>query len=79
MQADPPDPKQIPAQDAIGVTVVLLTCSYKKQEFVRVGYFVSCEYQDPELSENPPATPIFEQVRVTIQVDINDPLLRRAP
>lgn len=62
MQADSPDIKQLPPQDAVGVTVVLLTCSYKKAEFVRVGYYVSNEYIDLELRENPPTAPIYEQV-----------------
>ena len=61
-QADCPDEKQLPPQDAVGVTVVLLTCSYKKAEFVRVGYYVSNDYIDPELRENPPTSPIYEQV-----------------
>ncbi|KAG8225405.1 hypothetical protein J437_LFUL004605 [Ladona fulva] len=33
-QADPPDVRRIPEGDALGVTVVLLTCSYRKREFV---------------------------------------------
>jgi hypothetical protein len=28
-QADPPDPAKIPVADVVGVTVVLLTCSYR--------------------------------------------------
>jgi histone chaperone ASF1 len=31
----------------IGVTVVLVTCSYLEQEFVRVGYYVNNEYSEP--------------------------------
>ncbi|KAL1117027.1 hypothetical protein AAG570_004355 [Ranatra chinensis] len=61
-QADPPDVSKIPVQDALGVTVVLLTCSYRGQEFVRVGYFINNEYVDPELRENPPAIPQFDKV-----------------
>ena len=49
----------------MGVTVVLLTCSYKGNEFVRVGFYVNNEYSDPELAENMPAKPIFEKVLVT--------------
>jgi histone chaperone ASF1 len=41
---------------------VLLTCSYKEHEFVRVGYFVNNDYTDPELRENPPAVPQFDKV-----------------
>jgi histone chaperone ASF1 len=61
-QADPPDVTRIPEQDALGVTVVLLTCSYRGQEFVRVGYFINNDYTDAELRENPPAKPIFERM-----------------
>lgn len=60
--ADPPDVSKIPVEDALGVTVVLLTCSYRGQEFVRIGYFINNEYSDPELRENPPATPQFDKV-----------------
>lgn len=48
--------------DVLGVTVVLLTCSYQGQEFIRVGYFVNNEYEDPEFKENPPAVPLFDKV-----------------
>lgn len=41
---------------------MLLTCSYRGQEFVRVGYFINNEYSDPELRENPPPKPIFEKM-----------------
>lgn len=61
-QADPPDVTRIPEQDALGVTVVLLTCSYQGQEFVRVGYFINNDYTDPELKENPPAKPQFDKM-----------------
>jgi len=57
--ADPPDPSKIPREDVRGVTVVLLTCSYNKQEFIRVGYYVNNEYTDQELRENPPLEPDF--------------------
>lgn len=65
-QADPPDVNKIPVADALGVTVVLLTCSYRNQEFVRVGYFINNEYNDPELRENPPAQPQFDKVSTWI-------------
>lgn len=65
-QADPPDPNKIPVQDAVGVTVVLLTCSYRNREFIRVGYYVNNEYTDPELKENPPSTPQFDKLQRNI-------------
>jgi uncharacterized protein YneF (UPF0154 family) len=59
---------KIPVVDALGVTVVLLTCSYRQQEFVRVGYFINNEYTEPELRENPPAQPQFDKVGIALQV-----------
>lgn len=61
-QADPPDVTRIPEQDAVGVTIVLLTCSYRGQEFVRVGYFINNDYADQEMRENPPQKPLFEKL-----------------
>lgn len=61
-QAEPPDVTKIPEQDAVGVTVVLLTCCYRGQEFVRVGYFINVDYSDQELRENPPAKPQFDKM-----------------
>jgi histone chaperone ASF1 len=54
LQADAPDPSQMAQEDLLGVTVVLVTCSYKEREFVRVGYYVNNEYHDP----NAPAIPV---------------------
>lgn len=65
-EADSPDPSKIPVQDAVGVTVVLLTCSYRGKEFIRVGYYVNNSYSDPELTENPPATPLYEKLQRNI-------------
>eukprot|EP01135_Chromosphaera_perkinsii_P005183 Nk52_evm1s322 gene=Nk52_evmTU1s322 len=53
-EAAPPDTSKIPEEDVLGVTVVLVTCSYREQEFIRVGYYVNNDYVDPELRENPP-------------------------
>ena len=63
-QADPPDPNKIPREDVVGVTVVLLTCSYNGQEFIRVGYYVNNEYPESELKENPPIEPDFKKVGI---------------
>ncbi len=34
--ADPPNPAKIPVSDVVGVTVILLTCSYRSKEFLRL-------------------------------------------
>lgn len=44
------------------MTVVLIVCSYNDQEFVRVGYYVNNEYEDPEMKENPPEKPELDKV-----------------
>ena len=61
-KADCPDIARLPCEDILGVTVVLLTCSYKSQEFVRVDYYVNNEYDNPEMNENPPDQPQYDKV-----------------
>lgn len=65
-QADAPNTGLIPESDAVGVTVVLITCTYRGQEFIRIGYYVNNEYTDPELRENPPIKPDYTQVRLIV-------------
>lgn len=65
-EAVPPNHKKIPREDVIGVTVVLLTCSYRNQEFVRVGYYVNNEYTEPELRENMPMETDFSKLQRNI-------------
>ena len=62
-EADPPDLRRIPTSEILGVTVILLTCSYDGREFVRVGYYVNNEYDSEELNAEPPAKPIIERVK----------------
>lgn len=65
-EADPPNTARIPATEILGVTVILLTCSYDDREFVRVGYYVNNEYDDPALAEEPPAKPVVDKVKRNI-------------
>lgn len=65
-EADPPNQDRIPKEDVVGVTVILLTCSYRRQEFIRVGYYVNNEYSDPELKENQPQEPDFSKLQRNI-------------
>ena len=62
-RADPPDLSRIPNSEIIGVTVILLSCSYDDREFVRVGYYVNNEYVDEALALEPPAKPVIEKVQ----------------
>lgn len=68
-QADPPDPSKIRDEDIIGVTVLLLTCSYMGQEFVRVGYYVNNDYDDEQLREEPPPKLLIDRVQRNILAD----------
>lgn len=54
LEADAPDIKKIPPNDLFGITAILITCLYKEQEFIRVGYYVKVDYADQELIDNPP-------------------------
>lgn len=68
-QADPPDPLKIREEDIIGVTVLLLTCSYVGQEFMRVGYYVNNDYEEEQLREEPPAKLLLDRVQRNILAD----------
>lgn len=52
--ADAPDFSLINKEDINGITVVLLTGSYRNQEFVRVGWYVHNVFSDPHDVETPP-------------------------
>jgi len=63
LEASGPNPALIPAQEVVGVTVVLITCSYREQEFVRIGYYINNEYVTEEMKENPPDMPQIDQLK----------------
>jgi len=65
-QANPPNPEKIPEADLVGVTVVLLTCSYRAAEFIRIGYYVSNDYTQPELKETNPSPPQMDKLQRNI-------------
>ncbi|XP_019240988.1 PREDICTED: probable histone chaperone ASF1A [Nicotiana attenuata] len=69
LQADPPEPSKIREEDIIGVTVLLLTCSYAGQEFIRVGYYVNNDYDDEQLKEEPPQKVLLDRVQGNILAD----------
>jgi histone chaperone ASF1 len=59
----------IPEKDKIGVTVVLVTCSYRTKEFVRVGYYVNNDYLDQSVAESPPETVEVSKLQRNILAD----------
>jgi len=68
-QANPPDVTKLPTEDVVGVTVVFLSCSYRGEEFIRVGYYVNNEYEDEEMRENPPSSPVIHKLVRNILAD----------
>eukprot|EP00941_MAST-03F_sp_MAST-3F-sp1_P002842 g2842.t1 len=56
-QADAPDVTKIPDADLLGCTVVLIVCSYKEQEFIRVGYYVNNMCVDHSPDADPDTLP----------------------
>jgi histone chaperone ASF1 len=65
----PPDVSRIPKTEIVGVTGILLTCSYEGHEFFRVGYYVNNYYEDPELNENPPSEPDISKLTRHILIE----------
>jgi histone chaperone ASF1 len=80
LQADPPNPDSLPPTEILGVTVVLVTCSYKEREFVRVGYYVNNEYT-VALAEgqSPPAYPALDMTAVQRQILADKPRVTKFP
>ena len=69
LQADAPDSSTIPNSNILGVTVVLVTCSYKEQEFARIGYYVNNEYAEYDPEVGPPQPIDLNKVVRTILSD----------
>eukprot|EP00051_Salpingoeca_urceolata_P019532 m.286162 g.286162 ORF g.286162 m.286162 type:complete len:193 (+) comp19437_c1_seq2:698-1276(+) len=78
-QADAPDPAKIPGRELLGVTIVLLTCSYSDAEFIRVGYYVNNEYIDQELRDNPPEVARPDVAQVGRNILATKPRVTRFP
>ena len=49
-----PDINLIPESEVLGVTAVILCCSYNNQEFFRCGYYLNNVYDNEEMNLNPP-------------------------
>ena len=77
LQADAPDPNQL--DELLGVTVVLVTCSYREREFVRVGYYVNnaLEGYDPESGQALPSP--LDVTKVTRQILADKPRVTKFP
>jgi len=69
IESSPPDYSKIPEEDLLGVSAIIHSVSYEKQEFFRVGYFVYNNYEDPFLVENPPYPAQVDKIVRSILAD----------
>ena len=80
LQADAPNPAALPPDDIVGVTVVLVTCSYREREFVRVGYYVNNELLGHDDPEQPvPSWPQLDMSKVQRQILADKPRVTKFP
>ena len=65
LTAPAPNPGLVPEEDLLGATVVLICCSYKSHEFIRVGYWVNNTFGEvlPEGAELPSPLPPEKIIR----------------
>jgi histone chaperone ASF1 len=61
-EGSPPSPQSIPPGDVLGVAALILTGSYRDQEFVRVGYYQYTEYDNEEMKLTPPDKIQFDKL-----------------
>ena len=61
-EGSPPSPQSIPPGDVLGVAALILTGSYREQEFVRVGYYQYTEYDNEEMKLAPPEKIQFDKL-----------------
>eukprot|EP01100_Stratorugosa_tubuloviscum_P006107 TRINITY_DN2650_c0_g3_i1.p1 TRINITY_DN2650_c0_g3~~TRINITY_DN2650_c0_g3_i1.p1 ORF type:complete len:155 (-),score=71.13 TRINITY_DN2650_c0_g3_i1:106-570(-) len=64
-----PDADKIPTQDLIGVSVLMISCAYKNQDFVHIGFFVRNEYDNQEMMDEPPTVPDYSKVQRAILIE----------
>ena len=79
LQADAPSIDKLPKDEVLGVTVVLVTCSYKEREFIRVGYYVNNELPMVEGQEEPPAFEPSRLAEVQRQILADKPRVTKFP
>lgn len=68
-ETEGPDFSKIHAEDIHGFTIVLLTGSYRDEEFIRIGWYVHNVYPDTELEDDPPELPLMDKLQRVILTD----------
>lgn len=77
LQTEAPNPALIANRDLIGVTVILISCSYMDNKFVQIGYYVNNEYAEQFEPENFP-NPV-DITKLYRNILANEPRVTRFP
>lgn len=77
LTSNAPNHLAIPQGDLLGVTVILLSCSYLDNKFLQIGYYVNNDYNEEYDPENPP-NPIEIQ-KVFRNILAQEPRVTRYP
>jgi histone chaperone ASF1 len=83
LTAPAPSHSLLPSTDAdeiLGVTVIIITASYRDKEFVRVGYYVNTYYEGMEVQwdpEDPKRSQVVEWEKLYRNVLIEKPKVTR--
>lgn len=54
LECDSPNPEEVPQDELVGLTILIISFQFRQQEFLRVAYYTQVAYLDPSLNENPP-------------------------
>ncbi|WOO85608.1 Histone chaperone ASF1 [Vanrija pseudolonga] len=55
--------------EILGITVIIITASYRDKEFVRVGYYVNTDYEDEQLRLEPPSQVIWDKLYRNVLIE----------
>lgn len=70
IESNAPNPHLIPSKDDLfGVTAIIITISFRKQEFFRCGYYVYNNYVEEELLLNDPPEVLLDRIQRNILSD----------
>ena len=74
-EADAPDITKIPKDDVLGITAIILNCSYNNQEYFRVGYYVNNHYQTE--NENSDIPEVLDPSKIIRQINNTKPRITK--
>lgn len=54
LECDAPNPEQVPQDELVGLTILIISFQFRQQEFLRVAYYTQVAYLEESLNKNPP-------------------------